>query len=43
MNETPLMWFAAEYHLPVTYSCRLPLSSPNSALSHRHLVRPPCA
>lgn len=32
MNETPLIWFAAEYHLPLTYSCRLPLSSPNSAL-----------
>lgn len=32
MNGIPLCWLAAEYHLPATYSCRLPLSSPNSAL-----------
>ena len=32
MNDTPLSWIAAEYHLPATYSCRLPFSSSNSAL-----------
>lgn len=32
MNATPLSWLAAEYHLPATYSCRLPFSSPHSAL-----------
>ncbi len=32
MNEAPLGWLAAEYHLPATYSCRLPFSSPHSAL-----------
>lgn len=32
MNATPLCWLAAEYHLPATYSCRLPFSSPHSAL-----------
>lgn len=32
MKEAPLGWLAAEYHLPATYSCRLPFSSPHSAL-----------
>src|SRR5260370_33579568 len=32
MSEAPLGWLAADYHLPATYSCRLPLSSANSAL-----------
>jgi len=32
MNAPPLGWLAAEYHLPATYSCRLPFSSPHSAL-----------
>lgn len=32
MSATPLGWLAAEYHLPATYSCRLPFSSPHSAL-----------
>jgi hypothetical protein len=32
MNDTPLCWLAAEYHLPATCSCRLPFSSSNSAL-----------
>ncbi len=32
MSTTPLGWLAAEYHFPATYSCRLPLSSMNSAL-----------
>ena len=27
----PPLWLAAEYHLPSTYSCRLPMSSANSA------------
>lgn len=32
MSEAFLGWLAADYHLPATYSCRLPLSSANSAL-----------
>ncbi len=32
MSEATLGWLAADYHLPATYSCRLPLSSANSAL-----------
>ena len=32
MSTGTLRWFAAEYHFPSTYSCRLPLSSPASAL-----------
>ena len=32
MKKGTLHWFAAEYHFPSTYSCRLPLSSAASAL-----------
>jgi hypothetical protein len=32
MDQTRLGWLAAEYNFPATYSCRLPFSSPNSAL-----------
>ncbi len=32
MRKGALHWFAAEYHFPSTYSCRLPLSSATSAL-----------
>ncbi len=32
MRKGTLHWFAAEYHFPSTYSCRLPLSSAASAL-----------
>ena len=32
MRKGTLHWFAAEYHFPSTYSCRLPLSSVASAL-----------
>lgn len=32
MSAPPMAWLVAEYHVPATYSCRLPLSSPNSAL-----------
>jgi len=32
MRNGTLHWFAAEYHFPSTYSCRLPLSSAASAL-----------
>ena len=32
MKNGNLHWFAAEYHFPSTYSCRLPLSSAASAL-----------
>jgi hypothetical protein len=32
MEQTGLGWLAADYHFPATYSCRLPFSSPNSAL-----------
>lgn len=32
MSRSSLGWLAADYHLPATYSCRLPLSSANSAL-----------
>jgi hypothetical protein len=32
MSGSSLSWLAADYHLPATYSCRLPLSSANSAL-----------
>jgi len=28
---TEKVWLAAEYHLPITYSCRMPFSSPFSA------------
>jgi hypothetical protein len=31
MNLTHLAWLAAEYHLPSLYSCRVPMSSMNSA------------
>lgn len=27
----PFLWLAADYHLPAAYSCRLPMSSANSA------------
>jgi hypothetical protein len=30
-NTRPWLWLAADYHLPATYSCRLPMSSANSA------------
>jgi hypothetical protein len=32
MYHEGLGWLAAEYYFPATYSCRLPFSSPNSAL-----------
>jgi len=32
MKGVSLGWFAADYHFPATYSCRLPFSSSNSAL-----------
>ena len=32
MKAIAQCWLAAEYHLPATYSCRLPFSSPHSAL-----------
>lgn len=32
MNNQHKIWLAAEYHLPSTYSCRLPFSSISSAL-----------
>lgn len=28
-----LTWLAADYHVPTTYSCRVPMSSPHSALA----------
>src|SRR6266487_6013068 len=30
-NTTRRLWLAADYHLPATYSCRLPFSSATSA------------
>ncbi len=33
MSLTHLTWLAAEYHLPSLYSCRVPMSSMNSALA----------
>src|SRR5258708_36299529 len=30
--EGPLLWIAADYHFPSTYSCRIPMSSMTSAL-----------
>ena len=30
-NTGPWLWLAADYHLPTTYSCRLPMSSATSA------------
>src|SRR5258708_34571840 len=32
MGEAHMGWFGADYYLPASYSCRLPLSSANSAL-----------
>jgi hypothetical protein len=32
MKGVSLGWFAADYHFPAAYSCRLPFSSSNSAL-----------
>jgi hypothetical protein len=29
----PLLWIAADYHFPYTYSCRIPMSSNSSALA----------
>lgn len=29
--QAPLVWLAAEYHFPSTYSCRIPMSSMSSA------------
>ncbi len=31
-QHTSQMWIAADYHFPSTYSCRIPMSSANSAL-----------
>jgi hypothetical protein len=33
MDHRDFVWLAANYHFPLTYSCRAPLSSPNSALA----------
>lgn len=33
MSQSHLTWLAAEYHLPSSYSCRVPMSSMNSALA----------
>lgn len=33
MTASELMWLAAHYHFPTTYSCRVPLSSMSSALA----------
>jgi hypothetical protein len=33
MSLAHLTWLAAEYHLPSLYSCRVPMSSMNSALA----------
>ncbi len=33
MSQSYLTWLAAEYHLPSSYSCRVPMSSMNSALA----------
>jgi hypothetical protein len=33
METSPLTWLAADYHLPATYSCRVPMSSLTSALA----------
>jgi hypothetical protein len=30
-RQKPQMWIAADYHFPSTYSCRIPMSSMNSA------------
>lgn len=32
MNTASMTWLAADYHLPLTYSCRLPSSSMSSGL-----------
>ena len=32
-QERPLIWLAADYHFPSTYSCRIPMSSMSSALA----------
>ena len=32
-DTTKLIWLAATYHMPATYSCRVPMSSMNSALA----------
>src|SRR5215813_2349757 len=31
MEMSPLIWLRADYHLPATYSCRVPMSSVASA------------
>lgn len=33
MNDVKLIWLAADYHFPATYSCRIPMSSQFSALA----------
>ena len=33
MDASSLTWLAADYHLPATYSCRVPMSSITSALA----------
>jgi hypothetical protein len=33
MDTSSLTWLAADYHLPATYSCRVPMSSITSALA----------
>lgn len=33
MNAQNFVWLAADYHLPTTYSCRVPMSSEQSALA----------
>jgi hypothetical protein len=33
MGTPASIWLAADYHFPVTYSCRVPMSSANSALA----------
>jgi hypothetical protein len=33
MEQASLVWLAADYHLPATYSCRVPMSSITSALA----------
>lgn len=33
MNTQNFIWLAIDYHIPTTYSCRIPMSSQHSALA----------